>query len=87
MPLAHPLAIIEKLLDDTTLKVPQSDEGRFAARLGMRLGLPATDVVNQPALREVLLTAARRDEAGVKFGSLIADRDQIPWRMARRCAP
>lgn len=81
IPLAHPTAIMEKLIDNDALKVSQSDEGRFAARLGMRLGLPLADVANQPALREVLLAAARRDEAGVKYNTLfqIALKFRGPW--------
>jgi hypothetical protein len=71
IPLVHPLAVLEGLFDQSEWRFAQSDDGQFAARLGEMLRNSTTGAANQPAVREVLLLAARRNDSGVPFSALL----------------
>jgi hypothetical protein len=86
--ITHPLNILEALLDQPEWKFSQSDEGRFGTRLTELLGGAGTNAANQPAIREVLLQAARRSDVGLVFPALeqtaIRSRGEWPGLLGRR---
>jgi hypothetical protein len=68
--LVRPLEVIEGLFDQPNWKFSQSDDGRFATRLGQLLGGIDSTAANQPAIRETLIRAAMRHDAGIPFPAL-----------------
>jgi hypothetical protein len=68
--LVRPLEVIEGLFDQPNWKFSQSDDGRFATRLGQLLGGIESTAANQPAIRETLIKAAMRHDAGIPFPAL-----------------
>jgi hypothetical protein len=87
IPLVRPLAILEGLFDQAEWRFAQSDEGQFAARFADILRNSVTGAANQPAVREVLLLAAKRSDSGVPFPALlqraIGTRGRWPGMLTR----
>ena len=71
IPLIQPLAVLEGLFDESGWRFSQSEDGQFAARLAEILSNPATSAASEPAVREVLLQAARGSDTGMPFDALL----------------
>jgi len=71
IPLVQPVAVLEGLFDEPGWRFSQSEDGQFAARLAEILSNPATSAASEPAIRAVLLQAARRSDAGMPFDALL----------------
>lgn len=68
---ARPHYVLERMFNQPGWQCEQSDEGRFAARLGFRLGGANTQRALQPAVREILLRSATRGNSGVPYATLL----------------
>jgi hypothetical protein len=87
IPLIEPVAILAGLFDEPEWRFSRSEDGRFAARLTEMLNNSATSVASEPAIREVLLEAARKSDSGVPFNALLQTavnhRGNWPDRLSR----
>ncbi len=88
VPLVQPVAVLEGLFDEPDWRFSQSEDGQFAARLAEILSNPTTSAASEPAIREVLLQAARRSDTGMPFDALlraaINARDNWPVMLSRQ---
>jgi hypothetical protein len=71
VPLVRPVAVLDGLFDEPDWRFSQSEDGQFASRLAEILSNPTTSAASQPAIREVLLQAARRSDTGMPFDALL----------------
>jgi hypothetical protein len=67
----HSLDVMQSLFDRADWQFSQSDEGHFAGRLTELLGGARTNAANQPAMRELLLRAAKRSDVAMPFAALM----------------
>jgi LSD1 subclass zinc finger protein len=65
------LDVLEGLFDQPGWRFSQSEDGQFTDRLADILRNSVTAAASQPAIREVLLQAARRNDAGAPFDALL----------------
>jgi hypothetical protein len=80
VPFAYNVDVLRLLFDDESVKVDQSDVGKFQTRAADKFGGPFSGVFSQPGVRKAIMLAAGK-AAGVTFSHLreVIEKNRGSW--------